>query len=105
MRGWMFNWPGVAMNSPTLPSPTISTIRSPMASRIVEVLAGVGHARVGGAGVVGHDGDPASSAACTGSLNASRSTSDTAIPLAPPAIAASKVSTIWPMSELSEPVH
>ena len=31
MRGWMFNWPGVAMNNATLPSPTISTIRSPMA--------------------------------------------------------------------------
>ena len=31
MRGWMFNWPGVAMNNPTLPSPTISTIRWPMA--------------------------------------------------------------------------
>ena len=31
----------------------------------VEVLAGVGHAGVGGVGVVGDDGMPASSAACT----------------------------------------
>ena len=38
-------------------------------------------------------------------MNASRSTSDTAIPSASAAIAASKALTISPMSEVSEPVH
>ena len=48
---------------------------------------------------------PASSARSIGSLNASRSTSATAIPSALPAIAASKASTISGMSDVSEPVH
>ena len=48
---------------------------------------------------------PAASAWSIGSLNASRSTSATAIPSALPAIAASKASTISGMSEVSEPVH
>ena len=32
MRGWMLSWPGVAMNRPTLPSPTSSTMRWPIAT-------------------------------------------------------------------------
>ena len=48
---------------------------------------------------------PASSACWIGSLNASRSTSATAMPSAWPAIAASKALTISAISEVSEPVH
>ena len=48
---------------------------------------------------------PAASARSIGSLNASRSTRQTAIPSALPAIAASKASTISGMSDVSEPVH
>jgi hypothetical protein len=32
MRGWMFSEPGVAMNRPTLPEPTSSTIRLPIST-------------------------------------------------------------------------
>ena len=59
MRGWMFSWPGVAMNNADLAlADELDDALAHRHARPEEILADVGHPGVRGVGVVRDDRDP-----------------------------------------------
>src|SRR5262249_17038716 len=110
MRGWMFSWPGVAMNSATSPSFTRFTMRWPIANpdanRSWPMYASLSFGLPAGTSALyASTGMPLESAEDVGALNALRSTRQQEIPAALAEIAELNAFTISLTLDVVEPVH